>query len=669
MRYCGFIKSRTCKIYVKFYYKVVNDLLDGLKRLEYRGYDSAGLALIIDSKNMFIDKYVGKVQNLVTGIKAQDHICGSATVGMAHTRWATHGAPSVKNAHPHNSSGIAVVHNGIIENHEVLRKALSRKGYNFVSETDTEVVAHLIHYIKSLDTSLPLEKVVSLALSQLRGAFGICVLDEASPDRLIGARRGSPLILGVSDSSLMVASDATALVGKLKQVVYLMENDIVVCNRSNGAYSYDIMNLEVGSLSGQGAISETSDGEEERRHFSNIKKVKPPVLVKRDLIELKMTIDKLEKGGYQHFMLKEIHEQPSVLKDCMRGRISDSFDDIKMSGVEFLSKEFCSAKRLIVCACGTSYHSGLIGEYLIESVAKIPVEVEYASEFRYRNPILFEDDILIVISQSGETADTLECVRIAKEAKCKIFGIVNVVGSSIARNTDAGIYLHLGPEVGVASTKAFTGQVTALILLALDLAIRRKAISLTEFSLFKSELLKIPQLLSRTIESLGKPIGSYDKSVVERMSGHFRYASNFLYLGRGYNYPSALEGALKLKEISYIHAEGYPAAEMKHGPIALIDEFMPVVLIAPKNDRIYEKICSTFEEVYARKGTVLVVTTEGNTDFDDRCEFVLKIPEVRDELYPLLVAVPLQLLAYYVARLRGCEIDQPRNLAKSVTVE
>lgn len=639
-----------------------------MKRLEYRGYDSAGLALILNNKQLFVDKHVGKVVNLETSINSQEHITKEGNIGMAHTRWATHGKPSTINSHPHTSDDIAVVHNGIIENYQILKQVLQGKGYNFVSETDTEVIAHLIKHIQSLDISMKLEEVVSLALSQLRGAFGICVLDRKNPDKLVGARRGSPLILGVSDSGLMLASDATAIAGKMKQVVYLMENDIAVLSRENMNFKYEILNLKVKEMKEMDNVSETSmSTTEEKAFIGKIKGLNPPTKVKRELKELTLTLDKLQKGGYDHFMLKEIHEQAKVLKDCMRGRLSEEHP-ILISGVKKLEKEFCAAKRLIICACGTSYHSGLIGEYLLESMVRIPVEVEYASEFRYRKPVLFEDDIVIVISQSGETADTLECIRIAKKNKCKIFGIVNVVGSSIARSTDAGLYLHIGPEVGVASTKAFTGQVTALLILALDLAGRRNTMSIEEINSFKTDFLKIPELIERTIENMTQPVEG-QKNIIESLAGQFRYASNFLYLGRGVHYPGALEGALKLKEISYIHAEGYPAAEMKHGPIALIDELMPVVIIAPKNDSIYEKVCSAIEEVRARNGTVIVITSEGNNDFDGDCEFILKVPETREELSPLLVAIPLQLLAYYIAKLRGCEIDQPRNLAKSVTVE
>lgn len=683
-----------------------------------------------ETLGLFVDKHVGKVQNLATSCSQQQSMVADAMIGIAHTRWATHGPPTTFNAHPHTSTGLAVIHNGIIENHQSLRDALKQKGYHFVSDTDTEVIAHLIRHIQSLYTvdadktagadsevkveekkELKLEEAVCLALSHLEGAYGLCVIDEKCPNVLVGARKGSPLILGVSEDGLMLASDATAIVGKKSKVVYLMEEDVVVCTRhcdgeagsAPEKFGYEIFNLQSSKLKqtfdhpasevsisvvdadGNDTVETIETSAMNTTHYNILKKIHPPKQVKRAMIDLTITLDKLEKGGYEHFMLKEIMEQPNVLRDCMRGRIQES-GLIKLSGVDRLKEKFERARRLIICACGTSYHSGLVGEYLIESLAKIPVEVEYASEFRYRNAVLYEDDIIIVISQSGETADTLECIRIAKKNKCSIFGIVNVVGSSIARDTDAGIYLHIGPEIGVASTKAYTGQVTALSLLALDLAQRRKTLSPERLLSLSRELLRVPEMIEAVLKKLtgsAKPSGSRDKNstaqdyeteygkknYIESLASTFRYANNFLYLGRGYNYPTALEGALKLKEISYIHAEGYPAAEMKHGPIALIDALMPVIIIAPKSDKIYHKIASTVEEVRARHGNVIVVTTEGNEEFDDKCEFVIKLPDIEEEFSTLIYSVPLQLLAYYIAKLRGCEIDQPRNLAKSVTVE
>lgn len=652
-------------------------LLEGLKRLEYRGYDSAGVALIEEKDGKFsleVEKHVGKVKNLANAVNSRPF---TSTLGIAHTRWATHGEPCDRNSHPHVSNGLAIVHNGILENYQSLKKRLTIEGYEFSSDTDSEVLAHLIRHIQSLEPNLKLVEAVTLALSQVRGAYGICVVDQKSPHELIGARKGSPLILGVGDGGIILASDATAVVGKAKKVIYLQDEDIVVATRSKSdkgeyefAFTMKNMKAEMEELrqrsDSMDSYPTVNSSNQETALDQNIRKSMQTALlaqtVYRAMHDLTLSLDKIEKAGYEHFMLKEIMEQPRVLRDCMRGRVDPETGIVKLSGITQLLDKFLSARRIIICACGTSWHSALVGEYLIESLVKIPVEVEYASEFRYRNPVLFSEDVVIVISQSGETADTLEAIRIAKENGCTTFGLVNVVGSSIARETDAGVYLHVGPEIGVASTKAFTGQVTSLVMVAIDLAHRKGVLSEPEAAKIGMELLSIPDKIERILS---------DETIecIRDMAATYRYAPNFLYLGRGFNFPVALEGALKLKEISYIHAEGYPAAEMKHGPIALIDQMMPVVLIAPKNDKTYEKVVSAIEEVTARKGNVICITDEGNDDLDKHCEFTVKIPQTTEELSPLLTCIPLQILSYYVAKMRGCAIDQPRNLAKSVTVE
>ena len=572
----------------------------------------------------------GKVANLEAA-SAERGL--DATVGIAHTRWATHGPPNDVNAHPHTdaSRGVAVVHNGIIENFATLRAALQKEGYAFVSETDTEVFAHLVTDVRKKNPALALESVVRLALTSVEGAYGVCFIFADRPDLLIGARHGSPLLLGVGDGEFFLASDASAVVEHTKSVEYLKEREMVSISRAG----YVISSIDVAD----------------------------PLVRAPDLVRIDLSLEAIEKGGYKHFMLKEIMEQPRALRDAMRGRINAETGELSLGGIagEPLAR-LCAARRIIIAACGTSFHSGLVGEYAIETLARVPVEVEYASEFRYRRPILFKDDVLIVISQSGETADTLAAVRQAKAEGVLTIGLVNVVGSTIARETDAGCYLHVGPEIGVASTKAFTGQVALLMMIALVVGRARGVLSAEAAAAKARALWSVPDLVARALPALGAAALDLARS--------YRYASSFLYLGRGFNFPVALEGALKLKEISYIHAEGYAAAEMKHGPIALIDKHMPVVLIAPRGDAVYDKIKSNLEEILARGGNVIVITEEGNTDFDDaRCEAVLHVPVVEEWLSPLLTVVPLQLLAYYIADLRKADVDQPRNLAKSVTVE
>jgi len=596
-------------------------LLNGLQRLEYRGYDSAGIAIVGDGR-LVVCKQEGKVRELAAQLEEM-HLNG--TLGIGHTRWATHGYPSKENAHPHtNAAGdFALVHNGIIENHNALRVHLQQKGYTFCSQTDTEVLVHLIDDVWK-ETDLPLERAVAQALTQVVGTYGIALVSAADPDLLIAARKGSPLILGVGDGEYFIGSDASALVEHTRQVAYLNDGEMVIVRRGG----FEVRTIE-------------------------------EVPLQREVRELEWDLEQIEKSGYEHFMLKEIMEQPQALEDCMRGRVSLAENTIKLGGLIDVLDGLRAARRIVIAACGTSWHAALIGEYLIEEFARIPVEVEYASEFRYRNPILDEGDVVLVISQSGETADTLAAVREAKRRGVLVLGICNVVGSTIARETDAGVYLHIGPEIGVASTKAFTGQVLVLTMLALKLAEGR--------TMSEAEMVHSLRALAEVPEKVRQVLASSNDQL-KRLAHVYRYASNFLYLGRGYNFPVALEGALKLKEISYIHAEGYPAAEMKHGPIALIDQFMPVVFIAMK-DRTYEKLNSNIEEVAARRGSVIAITDEGNGELDGLCEAVIRIPQVEEFLSPLLTVVPLQLLSYHIAVLRGCDVDQPRNLAKSVTVE
>jgi glucosamine--fructose-6-phosphate aminotransferase (isomerizing) len=594
-------------------------LLTGLKRLEYRGYDSAGLAIVGDN-GLVVEKRKGKVDELRSAVDGQP-LRGS--LGIGHTRWATHGPPTDANAHPHTSDSgdFALVHNGIIENHGVIRKRLKEKGYEFVSDTDTEVLVHLIEDIRR-ETDLSLGEAVRQALTQVVGTYGIAVVSSVD-DQMIAARKGSPLILGIGDGEYFIGSDAAPLVEHTRQVVYLSDGEIVTVSR-NG---YEVKTID-------------------------------NVPLEKEVHELEWDLSEIEKSGYDHFMLKEIMEQPESLSDSMRGRLLPDDPRVVLGGLYNHWDQIVDADRIIIAACGTSWHSALVGEYLIESFARIPVEVEYASEFRYRNPILRDGDVVIVISQSGETADTLAAVREARKNGVLCLGICNVVGSTIARETDAGVYLHAGPEIGVASTKAFTAQVTVLAMIALKLA-ENRTLSTAEMAHNLHALASIP-------DKVDEVLGMNDE--IREMASVYRYASNFLYLGRGYNFPVALEGALKLKEISYIHAEGYPAAEMKHGPIALIDRFMPVVFIAMK-DSTYDKVVSNIEEVVARDGSVIAITDEGNGELDKLCEYVLRIPKTEEFLSPLLTVVPLQLLSYHIAVMRGCHVDQPRNLAKSVTVE
>ena len=594
-------------------------LLKGLQRLEYRGYDSAGIALV--NGDLKVHKKKGKVGELV---KQLNGTSVDGTLGIGHTRWATHGFPSDANAHPHMSQkgDFAMVHNGIIENYATLRERLRKKGHTFLSQTDTEVLVHLIEDVRDT-TGLDLPNAVQQALTQVVGTYGIAIVSGEDPDLLIAARKGSPLILGIGDGEYFLGSDAAPLVEYTRQVVYLNDGEMVVVRRG-GYQAYTIDNVEL----------------------------------EKEVHELEWDLEQIEKSGYEHFMLKEIMEQPNSLENCMRGRVRLAENTIRLGGLIDVMDTLCEARRIIICACGTSWHAGLVGEYLIEEMARIPVEVEYASEFRYRNPILRQGDIVLVISQSGETADTLAAVRQAQSQGIPVYGICNVVGSTIARETDAGVYLHAGPEIGVASTKAFTAQVLVLTMLALKLA-ENRTIDEEQFTRYLHELAAMPDKIRQVLEH---------QEELEEMSRVFRYASNFLYLGRGYNFPVALEGALKLKEISYIHAEGYPAAEMKHGPIALIDRFMPVVFIAPK-DGTYEKVVSNIEEVVARNGSVIALTDIGNHDLDELCEYVFRLPHTEPFLTPLLTVVPLQLMSYYIATMRGCDVDQPRNLAKSVTVE
>lgn len=600
--------------------QVTDILLDGLQRLEYRGYDSAGLA-IVEGDELVVRKQKGKVSELVANV-ANNQIPG--TLGIGHTRWATHGFPTDENAHPHmnNAGDFALVHNGIIENYGALRERLTQRGYQFESQTDTEALVHLIDDVRKT-TGLPLDEAVRQALTQVHGTYGIAVVSASDPDLIIAARMGSPLILGVGDGEYFLASDAAPLVSYTRQVVYLNDGEMVVMRRSG----YEVRTIENQPLD-------------------------------KEVHELEWDLEEIEKGGYDHFMLKEIMEQPESLENSMRGRISIDTRSIKLGGLIDVLDSLRSADRIIIAACGTSWHAGIVGEYLIEELARIPVEVEYASEFRYRNPILREGDAVLVISQSGETADTLAAAREAQSKGIPVYGICNTVGSTIARETDAGVYLHAGPEIGVASTKAFTAQVTVLSMIALALS-EGRTLSDAEMVEALEELSSIPDKVRRVLEL---------NDEIREMARDYRYASNFLYLGRGYNFPVALEGALKLKEISYIHAEGYPAAEMKHGPIALIDQFMPVVFIAMK-DRTYDKVVSNIEEVVARQGSVIAITDDDNGELDDLCEYVIRIPRVKEFLSPLLTVVPLQLLSYHIAVMRGCHVDQPRNLAKSVTVE
>jgi glucosamine--fructose-6-phosphate aminotransferase (isomerizing) len=598
-------------------------VIKGLKRLEYRGYDSAGVALLHHGQ-LNVYKRVGKVQNLQDFAAAQDR---GGHAGIGHTRWATHGEPSDVNSHPHTSMDgkIALIHNGIIENYDVLKKELVKNGYIFKSETDTEVVVHLIDYIQKKE-NVWYGEALRLALNHVVGAYAIVAMSSDYPNRLVAARKSSPLVVGIgADGAYYCASDATPIVEYTKKVVYLNDEEVAVIDLEEGLKLYDIADQQ-----------------------------KTPFFQ-----ELELELEALEKGGYEHFMLKEIHEQPRSIQDCFRGRLNSDEAWVALGGIREYEQKMISANRLIIVACGTSWHAGLVGEYLIEDLARINVEVEYASEFRYRNPILNENDVVIAISQSGETADTLAALELAKSKGATILGICNVVGSSIARITDAGSYTHAGPEIGVASTKAFTAQVTVLTLMALSLAHKKGTISESKFRQLLAELEAIPEKVKRVLET---------DAAIEKISAIYKDAPNALYLGRGSSFPVALEGALKLKEISYIHAEGYPAAEMKHGPIALIDENMPIIVIATQGNS-YEKVVSNIQEVKARKGKVIAIVTEGDEQVRHMADHVIEIPEVDEFLVPLLATIPLQLLSYHIAVMRGCNVDQPRNLAKSVTVE
>ena len=598
-------------------------IINGLKRLEYRGYDSAGF--IVNAEKFVSEKTKGKVSDLEE--KAAKDVIPTATFGMGHTRWATHGVPNDKNSHPHlsNSGKLAIVHNGIIENYQSIKQRLQQEGYVFHSDTDTEVLINFIEYIKN-KKQLPLEEAVRYALNEVIGAYAIAVMEEDNPSKMVVARLGSPLVIGIGENEFYIASDASPFVEYTQNALYLEDGEMATIE----------LNKEL-----------------QVRKIHNNKEVDPTIQ------ELKISIDAIEKGGYEHFMLKEIFEQPLSIQDTMRGRLLED-GTTKISGINNNLKQFLSADRIIIAACGTSWHAGLVGEYLFEELTRIPVEVEYASEFRYRNPVINASDIVIAISQSGETADTLAALKLAKERGAFIYGICNVVGSSIARLTDSGTYTHAGPEIGVASTKAFTTQLTVLTLLALHLGHKKGTIDHETYKRLCKELAHIPDLVAKTLEM--------NKDKVLEIAREYKDVSNCIYLGRGYNFPVALEGALKLKEISYIHAEGYPAAEMKHGPIALIDENMPVVFLAPSKGH-YEKVVSNAQEIKARKGKIIAVVTEHDCQMSSLADHVLEIPEVDEIFSPILSVIPLQLLSYHIATMRGCNVDQPRNLAKSVTVE
>ncbi|MEY3422884.1 MAG: hypothetical protein RIR48_3213 [Bacteroidota bacterium] len=596
-------------------------ILEGLKRLEYRGYDSAGISVLDDGIKTVKKK--GKVSKLEAAAKEKDV---SGTIGIGHTRWATHGKPDDINAHPHLSGNgrLAIIHNGIIENYNTLKKALTDRGHTFISETDTEVLVHLIEEYQQKE-NLDITEAVRLALEKAVGAYAIVVLDKNNPDVLVGARKSSPLVMGIGNGEYFLASDASPIIKYTNKVIYLNDEEIVSIH-SNG--NYEVTNLK----------NEVQDHE---------------------IKELDLKIEELEKEGFDHFMLKEIYQQPTTISESMRGRINAHDGWVVVGGMQQYINRIMNAKRIIFAACGTSWHSALVAEYIFEELARIPVEVEYASELRYRNPIIHADDVIIAISQSGETADTLAALEMAKEKGALLYGIVNVVGSSIARFTHCGSYTHAGPEIGVASTKAFTSQLTVLTLMALNLGHRRGTISEDYFRQLAYALESIPDKVEKVLQSNEK---------IKSIAKEIKDVSNALYLGRGYNFPVALEGALKLKEISYIHAEGYPAAEMKHGPIALIDENMPVIIIAT-NMSAYDKIVSNVQEVKARKAMVISIVTEGDTKIKEMSDYTIEIPETEEPLSPLLSVIPLQLLAYHIAVLRGCDVDQPRNLAKSVTVE
>lgn len=610
-------------------------LIKGLHRLEYRGYDSAGVALINEQGQLNVYKAKGKVSELEAFCATKDI---DGTIGIAHTRWATHGEPNTANAHPHYSESerLAIIHNGIIENYAVLKAGLMEQGYTFKSDTDTEVLVQLVEYTQ-INRHVDLKTAVQLALQQVVGAYAIAILDKTHPDTLIAARKGSPLVVGIGEDEYFLASDATPIVEYTDQVIYIEDEEVVYISMNPNSPPFR-------EGQGVGSIDITT--------INNVTKTP-------EIKRLELSLSQLEKGGYPHFMLKEIFEQPRTLTDSMRGRVNVRQDNIALSGFIDNKDRFLNAKRIIITACGTSWHAGLIAMYAIEEFAQIPVEVEYSSEFRYRRPVINKDDVVIAISQSGETADTLAAIQLAKSKGAFIFSICNVVGASIPRVSDSGCYTHVGPEIGVASTKAFTAQVTALTMLALCIGREKGTIDKEKFVSIVRELGQIPAKIERVLGE-DKRISDFAKI--------FSYAQNFIYLGRGYNFPVALEGALKLKEISYIHAEGYPAAEMKHGPIALISQEMPVVVVAPRCGT-YEKVVSNIQEIKARKGRVIAVVTEGDELVRKIADYCIEVPATEECLTPLLTVIPLQLLAYHIAVVKGCDVDQPRNLAKSVTVE
>lgn len=599
-------------------------ILNGLKRLEYRGYDSAGIALY-DGTHLKFSKTKGKVADLES--KMQAGISLNGTIGIGHTRWATHGVPNDVNSHPHfsNSGDLVIIHNGIIENYDPLKKELSKRGYTFKSDTDTEVLVNLIEDVQKKE-NVKLGKAVQIALNQTIGAYAIAVFDKKKPDEIVVARLGSPLAIGVGDNEFFIASDASPFIEFTKEAIYLEDGEMAVI----------------------------------RTHKNiKIRKIHDDSLVDPYVQELQMNLEQIEKGGFDHFMLKEIYEQPDAIRDTFRGRMLVNEGIIRMAGVDDNIEKFLNAKRIIIVACGTSWHAGLVAEYVFEELVRVPVEVEYASEFRYRNPVIDKDDVVIAISQSGETADTMAAIKMAKEQGAFVFGVCNVVGSSISRETHAGAYTHAGPEIGVASTKAFTTQITVLTLMALQLAKKKGKLATSEFHKYLVELENIPNKVALALKS---------NEHIEKVAAIYKNSKNCLYLGRGFNFPVALEGALKLKEISYIHAEGYPAAEMKHGPIALIDEEMPVVVIATKKGH-YEKVVSNIQEIKSRSGKIIGIVTEGDVDVRDLADHVIEVPETLELLTPLLTTIPLQLLSYHIAVMLGKNVDQPRNLAKSVTVE
>ncbi len=599
-------------------------VIKGLKRLEYRGYDSAGV-MLYDGNDIKLTKTKGKVAELEK--KALKEISTNGTIGIGHTRWATHGVPNDVNSHPHvsNSGDLVIIHNGIIENYAPLKVELIKRGYVFHSDTDTEVLVNLIEEVQKKE-NLKLGKAVQVALNQVFGAYAIAVFDKKNPNEIVVARLGSPLAIGIGEGEYFIASDASPFIEYTSNAVYLEDGEMA--------------NIRL-------------------HKPMKIRKIKDDSLVDPYIQELQMNLEQIEKGGYDHFMLKEIFEQPSVITDTYRGRLHANEGIIQMSGVEDNLEKFINAERIIIVACGTSWHAGLVAEYIFEEFTRIPVEVEYASEFRYRNPIINERDVVIAISQSGETADTMAAIKLAKEKGAFVYGVCNVVGSSISRETHAGSHTHAGPEIGVASTKAFTTQITVLVMMALRLAKAKGTLSKTDFHRYLQELEIIPEKVSEALDTNAK---------AKEIAAVFKNSQNCLYLGRGYNFPVALEGALKLKEISYIHAEGYPAAEMKHGPIALIDEHMPVIVIAPKQGH-YDKIVSNIQEIKSRSGIIIAVVTKGDTQVRELADYIIEVPETSDALSPLITTIPLQLLSYHIAVLRGCNVDQPRNLAKSVTVE